>query len=274
MSRSRRCKAGLDYFSFDVDFFDDEKIEFVSARYGLKGEVISIRLLCRIYRNGYFIKWGDDESLLFAKRVGDGVTQEDVKCVVDELFKREFLSKSLFDKCGILTSGGIQKRYIQATERRKGVEMIKDYIAVDITDYDVDILELNDDISKQSKVKESKVKESKEDYKISFSEFWEVYPSRNGKKIDKPTTKDKFYKLKPSDLSDIIVAVHNYKDSELVKQGIGIKDPHRFISNKDNKEFWKEWMKPEINNSKKQKSPYEAQNETRAYHKPIKNRGL
>jgi hypothetical protein len=29
-----KYKSGLDYFSFDIDFFNDEKIEFVSAKFG------------------------------------------------------------------------------------------------------------------------------------------------------------------------------------------------------------------------------------------------
>jgi hypothetical protein len=38
-----------------------------------------------------------------------------------------------------------------------------------------------------------------------------------------------------------------YADSENVTRGIGIKDPHRFISNRDNLEYWKEWIEPEVN---------------------------
>ena len=41
-------KPGLDYFSFDVDFFNDEKIEFVYAKFGTIGEIITIQLLCKI----------------------------------------------------------------------------------------------------------------------------------------------------------------------------------------------------------------------------------
>ena len=60
-------KIGLDYFAFDVDFFDNDKVEFLGARFGLRGENIAIRLLCRIYRGkGYYCTWGTDEALLFA----------------------------------------------------------------------------------------------------------------------------------------------------------------------------------------------------------------
>jgi len=91
-----------------------------------------------------------------------------------------------------------------------------------------------------------KVKEKDKDiYEISFKEFWEIAPARNGKKIGKEEAKRKFMQLKVSDLANVIIATHNYSESEMAKQGTGIKDPHRFLSNRENKEYWKEWMEPE-----------------------------
>ena len=86
---------------------------------------------------------------------------------------------------------------------------------------------------------------NKEQYRISFEEFWEIAPARDGKKIGKAEAEKKFLKLKASDLANVIMAIHNYANSEMVKNGIGIKDPHRFLSNRDNKEYWKEWMEPD-----------------------------
>src|SRR4051812_47898682 len=91
-------KTGLDYFSFDVDFFSDEKVEFVSARFGLKGELIAIKLLCKIYRNSYFTEWTDDDAIMFAKRVGENVTPALVNDVVEELAKRGFFNKDILSR--------------------------------------------------------------------------------------------------------------------------------------------------------------------------------
>jgi len=158
----RAFKTGLDYFSFDVDFFDDEKIEFVSAKFGELGELILIKLLCRIYRNGYYMEFGEDEQILFAKRSGENITIELVNQVVDEAIKRNFFSKEHFEKYQILTSNGIQKRYLEATQRRKEIPIFSEYLINDnINLINVNIINLNDDKKKQSKVKESKVKESK-----------------------------------------------------------------------------------------------------------------
>ena len=107
-------KKGIDYFPLDVDFFEDEKIQFVSARFGIKGEVCAIRLLTRIYRNGYFVKWDEDSSYLFAKVAGKEFTPGLVNEVVKELIKRGFFDETLFDSLGILTSHGIQERFFKS----------------------------------------------------------------------------------------------------------------------------------------------------------------
>ena len=187
-------KVGLDYFSFDIDFFNDEKIEFVSARFGIKGEIIAIRLLCKIYRNGYYTEWNDDESILLAKRAGDGFSSTLVSEIVNELVKRGFFDKSLLNSFGILTSKGIQKRYISAISERKEVEIISNFWLINIPEstkkttffIKPPIIEEKPPIISQSKVKESKVKESKVNIvpngtcpltKIDFEKILEMYHS-------------------------------------------------------------------------------------------------
>ena len=183
-------KKGLDFFPLDVDFFDDEKVQFVSARFGIKGEVCAIRLLTRIYRNGYFIKWDEDSAYLFSKVAGKEFSPCLANEIVHELVKRGFFNKSLFDSFGILTSRGIQDRFLKACIRRKDVEVDARYLLVDssefknlriskayssapsfrkcihdvsISEENVYIKEENVDIQAQSKVKESRVEESKEE---------------------------------------------------------------------------------------------------------------
>lgn len=187
-------KKGLDFFPLDVDFFDDEKVQFVSARFGIKGEVCAIRLLTRIYRNGYFIKWDEDSAYLFSKVAGKEFSPCLANEIVHELVKRGFFNKSLFDSFGILTSRGIQDRFLKACIRRKDVEVDARYLLVDssefknlriskayssapsfrkcihdvsISEENVYIKEENVDIQAQSKVKESGVEESKEEERIS-----------------------------------------------------------------------------------------------------------
>ena len=49
------------------------------------------------------------------------------------------LSEHLFDsvvfqRCGILTSTGIQKRYIEACSRRSSIELCKEFVLINISD--------------------------------------------------------------------------------------------------------------------------------------------
>lgn len=129
---ARPSKIGLDYFPLNVDFFNDEKIEFVSARFGIKGEIIAIRLLCKIYRIGYYTEWNEDESTLLAKRAGDGITPSLVSDVVKELVKRGFFDEAILNRFAVLTSKGIQMRYAAATSDRKSVEINEDFWLVGI----------------------------------------------------------------------------------------------------------------------------------------------
>ena len=107
----RPISEGLTYFPLDIDFFDDEKVQFVSARFGVKGDGIIVRLLCKIYRQGYAIKFDDDVALLFARSVGDINLHGLVKDIVNELLRRGFFDEGIFKRFGLLTSKGIQKRY-------------------------------------------------------------------------------------------------------------------------------------------------------------------
>lgn len=77
-------------------------------------------------------------------------------------------------------------------------------------------------------------------YVTFFDEFWKTYPSRNGKKLGKGETLKKFFQLKETDLPLILQAARNYAASEDVKNGIGIRDPKRFL--KDG--YWREWIEP------------------------------
>lgn len=124
---ARIQKKSLSYFPFDVDFFNDDKIQLVSARFGVKGEIVAIKLLCKIYStNGYFYQWGEDEALLFAKGVGDGCQHSLVIDIVHELVKREFFDKSIFDRFKILTSKGIQERYTTICKQlKRDVEILE-----------------------------------------------------------------------------------------------------------------------------------------------------
>lgn len=110
---ARPIKNGLDYFPFDVQFFSDDKIVAVSVEYGLKGEISAVKLLCAIYRHGYFMEWNDSTRIRLMKEL-PGVSADLLDKVVSRLVEWGFFDRSLFDTAHVLTSYGIQLRYFKA----------------------------------------------------------------------------------------------------------------------------------------------------------------
>jgi len=86
-----------------------------------------------------------------------------------------------------------------------------------------------------------KERESLNAVNAEFEKFWSLYPKRDGKKLGKGKALDKFKKLKPEQIPEILIAVENYSKSNRVNKGY-IKDPFRFLE----VSFWKDWMEPDI----------------------------
>lgn len=127
---ARPLKKGLDYFPFDIDFFEDEKIGAISGEFGIKGEIATIKLLCAVYRNGYFLQWNEMLKMKLLKNL-PGVSAELIDQIVSRLVKWGFYDQSLFDSDKILTSVGIQTRYFEAIKRRKTNE-VSPYLLVNV----------------------------------------------------------------------------------------------------------------------------------------------
>lgn len=114
---ARPTKTGLDYFPFDVDFFADEKIAAISGEFGIKGEITVVKLLCAVYRNGYFILWNEPLKYKLLRDL-PGVSSELIDQIVNRLVRWGFFDEGLFDSVKVLTSRGIQKRYFSISRRR------------------------------------------------------------------------------------------------------------------------------------------------------------
>jgi DnaD/phage-associated family protein len=171
MARPR--KQGLDYFPLDVDIDQDDKIQLVEAVHGPVGFAIVIKLLMRIYKDGYYSKWTETEQLLFSKRVNVDINS--VNVCINDCVKWDLFDKELFENHALLTSQGIQKRFLEAVGRRQKVEMVKEYLLLDYEDINVyrnlttrsinvNINSINDNINPQRIVKNSKEEKSKEQY--------------------------------------------------------------------------------------------------------------
>jgi len=122
---ARPIKEGIDYFTFDVDMDTDDKIYMIEAEHGLEGFAILVKLLMEIYRNGYYYPWNERTQLVFSGK--RKIDLQKSRAVAESALQCGFFNSQLFENFGILTSHGIQKRFIQAKKRHKKVEMFKEY---------------------------------------------------------------------------------------------------------------------------------------------------
>ncbi|MEQ4507997.1 MAG: Lin1244/Lin1753 domain-containing protein [Enterococcus casseliflavus] len=179
MSVARPTKKGLDYFPLDVDFLSDLKVRRIIKACGKEAVHILVALLANIYRDeGYYVLWDDDLAFLVADEVGtkEGTVEELVRKAVQV----KFFDKDIFDKYSVLTSKGIQNRYILATKERKKVELEFKYLLTnEVNRSNISINGRNNSVNQennqQSKVKESKEKEIKEDATAGESASLETF---------------------------------------------------------------------------------------------------
>ena len=197
---ARPIKEGLDYFSVDVDFFSDIKTRRILKDCGPSAIAAIMCLLSNIYRNGYFVHW--DEDTIFAVAESTYMAEDEVQVIVDKALQVGFFDSRLYEEQKVLTSRGIQKRYLNVlrTRKSKGGSISPDHDLVVIrgetpiisgeTPINSGETPLSPPISTQSKVKERKVKESNyspttvEDKTIGLDEGRdnvEDYSARDGK---------------------------------------------------------------------------------------------
>lgn len=154
---ARPTKKGLDYYPLDIDFLQDIKVRKIMRACGIQSIAILISLLSSIYRDeGYYVVWDNDMTFLVADEVGasEGAVLE----VVNKATQVGLFNKDIFKKYRILTSRGIQKRYLEVVSRRKAIDLISEYLLVDLENeynnlVNVNINSINDSKSTQRKEK-------------------------------------------------------------------------------------------------------------------------
>ncbi|MDR1180925.1 MAG: DUF4373 domain-containing protein [Bacteroidales bacterium] len=105
-------KTGIDYFPLGVDFFLNDKIQFIENELGIKHEYVALRLLCKLYSERYYYRWRLDECLLFEKKIG---VKDFSMRLVDEIVQG-FFDKTLLNRFVILTSHEIQKNVFRSNK--------------------------------------------------------------------------------------------------------------------------------------------------------------
>lgn len=171
---ARPIAKGVDYFPLNVGFLSDIKIRKIMMAHGASSIAVIIYILTNIYKDeGYFMKVTDDEINLIAFDTRTSV--EMVASVIEKACEVDLFSAEMYKQHQILTSKGIQSRYIKITERRKKPMLLTAYCLHD--DYNnsinVDIMSTKTQLMstemQQSKVKERKENRKESKYKVNKS---------------------------------------------------------------------------------------------------------
>lgn len=184
---ARPLKDGIGYFPLDVDYLNDKKVRLVKTEFGPMGVIVFLQVLAEIYKNnGYYMVWDSrEDSLLMADSIGCGCTADRVAEIVQGCVRRSIFDSGVSNVFGVLTSPGIQRRYLRAVAERSNIYLIKEYCLLDtsnkkdvpegiskkitfcsvnpqINEVNLHINPVDLQINPQSKVKESKENKSKE----------------------------------------------------------------------------------------------------------------
>jgi len=169
---ARPSDNSLKYYNQDTK--DDDNLQYVEAQHGLMGYAVVHKLWKHIYGSpgGYYCEWSNINKSLFCKNHGITVVELDAilaTCFEDGI---QIFDKSMLENHKILTSRGIQKRWLKIVKEcgRKHNTVEELYRLVSLHTDNPPILGeettpppvLIGTKTPQSKVKESKVKERKE----------------------------------------------------------------------------------------------------------------
>lgn len=122
---ARTVKPGLEYFPFDINFFQDLRIRKLIKRQSGKAVTVYALLLCIIYKDGYYIRW--DNELPFVCSELTGFDEVYIHEVLNTCLALGLFDKELFVTEHVLTSKGIQQRYRSVQRLSKRMNRIDEY---------------------------------------------------------------------------------------------------------------------------------------------------
>ena len=151
---------GINYFPLLTGFFHCDTIELITAIHGVKGPYAVIMLLCKIYTDGYYIHWGEDQCMIFARKLGPEYDKKTVEEIVNLLIEKRFFDKESRRKKDLtklpymLTEGANSKNVCKTgSSTTENVDKLPTQMELNLE---------NADNFRQSKVKQSKAEKSKE----------------------------------------------------------------------------------------------------------------
>lgn len=231
----RPPKKGIDYSGWSVDIFDnDTKIDKLLDAHGWCGFGIYFYLCQRAYGSeGYFYRWGYDDCASTSRKMGGGIGSGTVREAVGYCLQIGLFDQGLFDRWGILTSKGIQRRYWEVVKVRDVRTVISDYwllqdeeckgliklpLNMHLSEGNTDFRTGKADSTTGNRVfqslKESKGKKSKEKEiprASRFEDFWSAFPNQQRRHLAEKAYCDLILSGTVKE-DDLVLAAQNYAD--------------------------------------------------------------
>ena len=126
MTVARPTKTGLDYYPMDVGFLRDKKVRLLRSEFGPSSVLFVLYVLGKVYEgDGYFLAWDKDELLLAADELRETPTY--ISEVLKGCLSRSLFDERVFQMFSVLTSAGIQRRYLRGCEKRDVITVFSEY---------------------------------------------------------------------------------------------------------------------------------------------------
>lgn len=215
------AKEGISYFSLDTDFFhSDKKVKIIKGEFGAKGVIILLYTLCAIYSDkGYYMEWGNDDCYLMSDDLGCDCSPNLIGEVINRCVKRGIFNEEVFNASGVLTSHGIQIRFLKAAAKRERIKIIEEYALFDleelkegmrnkVTFFSGKVAGKSEKVAgKSEKVTSYNIKKESKESKVNkntmcaadadalFESLWKLYPCKKGKGQVPDAAKRKLLKI-------------------------------------------------------------------------------
>lgn len=219
---AREATNAIRYYSRDTDQQENE--QYIEEAHGAVGFYILEKLRIHIYgsENGYFCNFSSFNKRLFLRKL-KGISLDDLNAVLESCFLPEvnLFDAGLFRKHGILTSRGIQKRWLKVVtdSNKKNKTIICDYSLLNEVPHKSDLI--NDVTDETYELSTGKVPDKSDLNRTYAGQSAEEMPQIKGNKI-------KSDEIKSNENSEAAAMPHAPK--KIIKSDGKIVDKKKFIA--------------------------------------------
>lgn len=121
----RPRKTGLKHFPVDHNLFDHKKLRQAEDLVDPQGDNALRRLLVDkmlirfysfVYKVGYYREWNEEAEIDLCKAIGNGMNRVFLAPFLKAFLDTDLLSKEMFERHSIITSGGIQEKWLEISK--------------------------------------------------------------------------------------------------------------------------------------------------------------